>query len=690
MKDAVERSENGLYVLLQHKRGDKNAPPYHENGSVNDENYKIIGQSYAWKSKTGNLCLDSIECLKASIPNDTLRQILTDFATQVIENDSTIHRVTLGAGGKTPYGVFTEVLDLPEAIRQGQFYGDATNQYLLAKREHLSAAEVKEAAVDDFLMKIRINERNSKVICYLFEHLPNKLQAVNELRALLKENPKLLSQLDKYALFRFFIYSDKLPPVLSDLKPINLNATTSHSLASLLWQEKNVDEFVKIIPYIPKERLLEVVNDMDYAHGKAELGRSILQEAADNPEAFNVILKALEALPEEQRCDAITKMNQERMTVLSFAHGNALKVVLEILPLEQRLAAVKNRYKTVDVNLNRPDDLKIILEALPPEQRFDFIKETSYGITLLRSAVDRPIALKVILEALSKEQRLDAVKEKDKYGLSVFHFAATHPEALKAIFDALPQEQCLDAENKRTILYFAATHPEALALILELYPHDQRLAAVTEKAGSRGSVLHQAATYPEVLKAIFEALPQEQRLDAVKEKDSDGFSVLHRAATHPEALKAILEALPQEQRLAAVKEKDVRGLSVLYTVRYEQRKLEVLKVIFTSLPFIDFSLDLLRDLSTYDFTLAEIKTILLEKITQLAKPKTEFDEIREKINLSDSIESIWEQFKTLQEEKIVHPVRNGAQAIDPKFFRPSDKKADESGTDLALERRTPH
>lgn len=88
VKDAVSLSDNGLYVLLKRKKG--TSPCKKTDGTINDNEFQIIGQAYVWKSKTGNLCLDSIECLKDSIQPAPLQVILSTFAEKVLEDNGAI------------------------------------------------------------------------------------------------------------------------------------------------------------------------------------------------------------------------------------------------------------------------------------------------------------------------------------------------------------------------------------------------------------------------------------------------------------------------------------------------------------------------------------------------------------------------------------------------------------------------
>jgi len=117
VKDAVSLDDNGLYVLLKRRSGGSNAEPMIY-GEINYKNFQIVGQSYVWKSKRGNICLDSIECLKDVISDSALQSITSDFATQLLQDNPDIKYVTVGRGGKTPEALFDNAV-IPEKNESG-------------------------------------------------------------------------------------------------------------------------------------------------------------------------------------------------------------------------------------------------------------------------------------------------------------------------------------------------------------------------------------------------------------------------------------------------------------------------------------------------------------------------------------------------------------------------------------------
>ncbi|HBI21762.1 MAG TPA: hypothetical protein DDY37_04135, partial [Legionella sp.] len=144
VQDAVSLPNNGLYVLVKRKKkggaGDVNVIL---NDEINENDFKIIGQSYVWKSIIGNLCLDSLECLNGEITLEALRSILSDFGEKLLMQHPDIKCVTLGRGGKTPTDIFP-VATIAEMMSQGIDYGDARRQYSISKAPVLLDSEIKK------------------------------------------------------------------------------------------------------------------------------------------------------------------------------------------------------------------------------------------------------------------------------------------------------------------------------------------------------------------------------------------------------------------------------------------------------------------------------------------------------------------------------------------------------------------
>ena len=633
VQDAASLNGSGLYVLLKRKKSSTSSCKT-SNGSINYGDFQIIGQSYAWISKTGNLCLDSVECLRGSITTEQLKEILIAFAEKALESNPAIKRVTLGMGGKTPQGLFPIETPLPEAISEGLFYGDASRQYLIARQpSRLTEEQIQ-------VLNSRYQTPWIDRLLYLAEHVDNTTDFPERIVSLLAKNPSLAQTFSTNDLFTLLRFTKS--PTINDLEPVNWTEVLPLGLstAQLMWQADTLDKKIIALAYIPSQDRIAAVKDKDHH------GNTILHLAGDNPESIKTIL---ELYPESDRVSAVKEKDYYGSTVLHLATENpeSLKIILALYPEYDRLAALKAQGRYGKAVLHRAvkknESLKAILESLPEHDRLAAVKEKDYfGNTILHLATQNPESLKTLLELYPESDRFAAVKEIDRYGNNVLHLAAKIPESLKVILESLPEGDRLTAVKEidrdgDTILYLAAKNPLLIRAILALMPESDRLTAVKEK-GRYGHtalqlvaenpelfkailellpetdrlaalndshiILHLAAKKPKLFKAMLELLPESDRLAAVNEKDIDGHTVLHLVAANPELLKAILELLPETDRVPAVKEKYKDGPTVLHLV---VEKPELLKAILELLPESD-RLDALKEKNQFSETVLHLAT----------------------------------------------------------------------------------
>jgi ankyrin repeat protein len=215
-----------------------------------------------------------------------------------------------------------------------------------------------------------------------------------------------------------------------------------------------------------------------------------------------------------------------------------------------------------------PESLKAILELLPENERLLAVKEkNNNGDTVLHKALYYPKLLRVILELLPEDARIAVFNEKNDNGDTSLHQVAYYPESLRVILDLYPENERLAAVKEKnndgdTLLHKATSYPESLRVILDLYPENERLTAVKEKNIFGNTLLHNAANNPESLRVILDLYPENERLAAVKEKNNNGDTLLHKVTSYPESLRVILDLYPENERLAAVKEKNNSGDSI--------------------------------------------------------------------------------------------------------------------------------
>ena len=601
--DAMSLGTNALYVLLK-RTGKAHAAHKKTDGSINDDDYQIIGQSYVWKSKNGNLCLDSVECLAGRVrPAVTpegqeeqqkvngladLRGILHRFGQEVLALDTSIKRVTLGTGGNTPRGLFDEVM-IPEAISQGHFYGDAERQYLIARKSPLTEAEELDLSALCALCASCVREPGEFYECmrYLSEQMGDTRDFTKGLSTLIQTYPGFPDLFTIEALHRLLHFTSA--PTFNDLVPIDFKSLESMreggiwSRAHLMWQANTPEKIIKALPCIPPEdRLVAVMEDRD--------GRTVLHHSTENAESLAVIFKllskddAMAALRDQDRRDqtsnrhpilrhaarypkslqlllgfysedealaAMMQSDPEGNTVLHDVaeHPDSLEVVLSIYPEEQRLAALskKNgRYMTVlQIAINNPASLKVILSHLPDVARLAVLHEVLYH------SLKDPESLKCLLNHYTEDQVLAAMEQVVARDTTVLHQVAEYPDSLKIVLSLYPEEQRLAALSKKngkdeTVLRQAVKNPESLRLILSHFPEEQRLAALNNEGRYSGhSVLPYAAPYPQSLELLLSLHRKEDRLAAVLETDQYDDTAWHAAAAHPESLRVILAGLPE-------------------------------------------------------------------------------------------------------------------------------------------------
>jgi hypothetical protein len=220
--DALSYPSNGFYVLLKSKNKTPGAFR-EEDGTIKEADWQIIGQSYVWLSKNGNLCLDSVECLKESIDATDLKTILYEFGMTVVEENTSIKRVTLGCGGKTPQGFFNKT-KIPEVIAAGLSHDDARNQYLVARK----LVPGEQALSELYEPKSPIFD---ECIRYLMEQLRDQSDWMTRIEAILKLSPDLPTRFNISALERLLHFSRQV--TLADLAPIDFNTLEADGDAAI-------------------------------------------------------------------------------------------------------------------------------------------------------------------------------------------------------------------------------------------------------------------------------------------------------------------------------------------------------------------------------------------------------------------------------------------------------------------------
>ncbi len=579
VKDGIRLSDNGFYVLLKAKKTNTTSQRM-INHEINNKDYTIVAQSYAWISKQGNLCLDSLEWNRSRVTLPVIQDLMSKFTNRVFQVHPEIKYINLGTGGQTPKDIYPKCT-IHETMKQGYMYGDAKEQYCIASHIHPKFQKNLQERLQTFAE----NFKNS--LLYLapyfenIETIPDALVSINS-----KVTDTLASFLERINLPPQLTIEDFRDISFEDYQRMDASEQSKISTACKIFNSPTEEKLIQWLPTIPDEELtfISIINNDYSVELQIEVLRrlpeeirikkilesdnnhvSIIEKNLNQPKSLK---KFLELFPSDKCLDILKEEDADELPLLFYSIKNLelLKMILEILSPEQVLFALKEKDKLNWSLLSRasenPQFIRIILEIYSPEKFLTVVKETE---TLLISALKSPESLKIILDLYPSEERLATVKEKNILKWLCYK---ENPESLKIILDLYPFEERLTAIKETTesaiLLYNSARNPQSLQMILDLYPHEERLAAVKENNAYGKSVLYNAKFNPESLKIILELYPPEERLTAIKESTASGYSVIYNMTNIPKSLQVIFELLSHEQRLQLITDKDRFGESLLF------------------------------------------------------------------------------------------------------------------------------
>lgn len=141
--NGIKLKNNGFYVLLKDISKKKNAKLFidEQAQTINHNDFRIIGQCYAWFSKHNNLVLDSWENLRSE-DNDLAIDMLIEFGKVITNENREIFQIKLGGGGKSPTDKLLRAKS--ESMKEGYQYPDSRKQYLIFRDEEKVNNEMKE------------------------------------------------------------------------------------------------------------------------------------------------------------------------------------------------------------------------------------------------------------------------------------------------------------------------------------------------------------------------------------------------------------------------------------------------------------------------------------------------------------------------------------------------------------------
>lgn len=310
VRDALQRPDNGRYIILKARHTSEQSIPKFP---LDDEGrYKIVGQSYAWRSKSGGLCLDSLECLRDQVPDKVAQILLQKFANTLMHNNSQVRFVTLGSGGKTPEGLFPAAA-FAEQMRQGYQDSDSLEQYLIAQKYLLD----KEPYASYF------NDQVFDYVNYIsafFDHRELFHQAIIDFGTQVRK-PSL--QIKRLKLLKEALLESEAPIEISMLLPQQKArlAEQGCSTVELLMNTHSAAELADILTHNEfkrKEVVLKVA--IDTPELLADFIRSYPQQAflvEENMEAYTQVeLNHIAASMNLAYCQLLQQLNAHELEVM--------------------------------------------------------------------------------------------------------------------------------------------------------------------------------------------------------------------------------------------------------------------------------------------------------------------------------------------------------------------------------------
>ena len=455
-----------------------------------------------------------------------------NFGKEVLQANSSIKRVTLGAGGRTPYGLFETTTLIQENIAHGSFYGDAEEQYLVTSKRSLSNEQ--ELALIDLC-----GGKDTKLydcMQYLLAHQMDTSNFVERCNKLKSDFPNLPKLFNVYALKQLLEYTDK--PSFDDLELIDFETVAPNgnelTIGGVMWQAISPEQVIKVLPRIPsQDRLLAIQHEIKYY--------PIVFYAAEQPEMLKSVLKGL---------------TQEQISVL-LTHGGDNTIL-------HHAASAR-------------ESLELLLPYYSPDQFLDALKVKSFNKkTIWHFAASDPESLEILLAPFSKDEQHTAFMAKDEKKQTVWHYAAQNTASLKYLLSLFLPEQLEAALMSSTpydgtVWHYATRNPASLKCLLSYFSEDQRLAMLTNKKWGGNSAFHYGVKKPEVLKLFLMHLPGNELLTALMTKDNMENTALHDAVKNPKSLQIFLNYLKE-------------GHSAKTALHYAAQEPEILKLFLIHLP----------------------------------------------------------------------------------------------------------
>lgn len=404
MRDGVALQDNGFYIIV--KAGPNFDPAADDLWKTLEKKAKIVGQSYAWRSKSGNLTLDSLEtCAGKDRSELPMQDLLEGFTQGVSELDQSVNRITVGLGGGTEE--ITERLtkplspsSSPEIMNKGFMYGDSATQAELYASPTLQ--EYREQAQDFQAMGIEITSES-------------QIKLLQKYKASGEENYP--EHFQYYLLYSE--YSNKDLSKAVEMAPYKISALTSYAAMECYGDVSSIEKLEEIYE-ADSIKFLSLTSDDARECYKADINFEELQAAYDKDLSENH--KVFEALidPDAQECYEMGYLTfsdlaqyDDEGKIGSFTDIGAQRAYSDGMDIES-LRALREKAKEIaqkEVTLTSETQLKILSQSKQPYPTY-LEAHLLYAEMSGFNTISQIETTEELLLALTSEEAQECYKEK--------------------------------------------------------------------------------------------------------------------------------------------------------------------------------------------------------------------------------------------------------------------------------------
>lgn len=545
--DGITRPNNGFYVLLKKVKKEAASPFISiDPPQINYKDFKIIAQSYAWISQTGNLCLDSLEALDHVLKYfenpeqkhyaQNLEKLLENFAKQVLICDTSIKRVTLGLGGKTPENLFVHPKEniriqssINETMREGFDYGDAKKQYRMATCLQMDKKQ------NELILKLFTSNKSKitteeyhliAIVKYLLEHALDIPDALANLEKLCYEFPQFKQQIQITLLPRLIQPNFEFNwEVLYPLHPQDLHQGNINPLR-LAWHlsSQPMQNWPSYLKNCDVDMIKKLLSWRD------ENKQGLLNYAACNFDSFKIFL---DHLTDEEKYSIALQTN----IIQSISHAPQMQLLFEKLnPKQIFTLLIQPNQKSENALfklIEHPQIFNLIWQSLSTAEKIELTNQISLTGECLLFHPKAPADLILnLLQELNSFQKFSLLTQKKLNIVDGFRTIADKPSYVEMLFKELTPEQKFTILTKtnqddENLVFCLKDHPESLRITLGDLSSEQKLTVISQINAFNISLLFSPNLKLSSLEILLENISVEQKFRLLMNEHLDLADVFH-------------------------------------------------------------------------------------------------------------------------------------------------------------------